>query len=95
MDELDVKGSGQQNRKTTPANKQHNPQCANYWAPLTRQRHHEEHWLQWPSQSIDPTQHAKGRTGDCPGRETDLFSKTLGEGQRHGTRPLGSGPSGA
>ena len=65
------------------------PQCANYWAPLTRKRHipphsaqpqHTDHWAprtrkrhrqehrpQWPTERSDPTQHAKGRTGDCPG----------------------------
>ena len=26
-----------------------------------------EHGPQWPAESIGPTQHAKGRTGDCPG----------------------------
>ena len=65
------------------------PQCANYWAPLTRKRHtmphsaqsqhtnhwaprtrkrhQQEHWPQRPTESSDPTQHAKGRTGDRPG----------------------------
>ena len=65
------------------------PQCANYWAPLTRKRHilphsaqpqHTNHWAprprkrhqqehrpQRPTERSDPTQHAKGRTGDCPG----------------------------
>ena len=32
-----------------------------------RKRHHKEHWPQLPSERIDPMQHAKGRTGDCPG----------------------------
>ena len=44
-----------------------NQQYANYWAPLMRKQHHKEHGLQRPSGSVDPTQHAKGRTGDCPG----------------------------
>ena len=43
------------------------PQCSNYWALLMRKRHHKEHRLHWQSESIDPTQHAKERTGDCPG----------------------------
>ena len=30
---------------------------------LTRKRHHKEHWPQQPPESIDPMQHAKGRTG--------------------------------
>ena len=43
------------------------PQHTNYWAPRTRQRHQQEHRPQRPTESSDPTQHAKGRTGDCPG----------------------------
>ena len=29
--------------------------------------HHKEHRPQRPSESVNPTQHAKGRAGDCPG----------------------------
>ena len=43
------------------------PQHTNYWAPRTRKRHQQEHRPQWPTESSDPRQHAKGRTGDCPG----------------------------
>ena len=43
------------------------PQHANYWAPRTRKRHQQEHRPQRPTESSDPTQHAKGRTGDRPG----------------------------
>ena len=43
------------------------PQHTNDGAPRTRKRHQEEHRPQRPSESSDPTQHAKGRTGDCPG----------------------------
>ena len=46
-----------------PAQSQH----ANYWAPRTRKRHQQEHRPQRPTESSDPTQHAKGRTGDRPG----------------------------
>ena len=82
-------GGGANNSQTTPGNNQHNPQYANYWAPLTRKRHipphpaqprHTNHWaprtqkrhqqehrLQRPTERSDPTQHAKGRAGDCPG----------------------------
>ena len=42
-------------------------QHANYWAPRTQERHQQEHRLQRPTERSDPTQHAKGRTGDCPG----------------------------
>ena len=31
------------------------------------ERHQQEHRPQRPTESSDPTQHAKGRTGDCPG----------------------------
>ena len=79
------RGGGSNN----PGNNQHNPQYANYWAPLTRKRHipphpaqpqhtndgaprtrkrhQQEHRPQRPTEHSDPTQHAKGRTGDCPG----------------------------
>ena len=43
------------------------PQHANYWAPRTRKRHQLEHRPQRPTESSNPTQHAKGRTGDRPG----------------------------
>ena len=43
------------------------PQHTNYWAPRTRKRHRQQHRPPRPSESSDPTQHAKGRTGDCPG----------------------------
>ena len=52
-------------RHTMPHSAQ--PQHANYWAPRTRKRHQQEHRPQRPPESSDPTQHAKGRTGDCPG----------------------------
>ena len=42
-------------------------QHTNYWAPRTRKRHQQEHWPQRLTESSNPTQHAKGRTGDCPG----------------------------
>ena len=43
------------------------PQHTNYWAPRTRKRHQQEHQPQQPTESSNPTQHAKGRTGDCAG----------------------------
>ena len=43
------------------------PQHTNYWAPRTRKRHQQEHRPQRPTESSDPTQYAKGRTGDCLG----------------------------
>ena len=43
------------------------PQHTNHWAPRTRKQHQQEHRPQRPTERSDPTQHAKGRTGDCPG----------------------------
>ena len=89
MDGLWTEVCGQQQQSNDPRNNQHNPQYANYWAPLTqkrhipphsaqprhtndwaprtRKRHQQEHRPQRPTERSDPTQHAKGRPGDCPG----------------------------
>ena len=45
---------------TPPTANQH----TNHWAPRTRKRHQQEHRPQRPTESSDPTQHAKGRTGE-------------------------------
>ena len=60
-------GVGSNNRQTIPHNNQHNPQYASYRAPLTQKQHHKAHRPQRPTERSDPTQHAKGRTGDRPG----------------------------
>ena len=52
-------------RHTMPHSAQ--SQHTNYWAPRTRKGHQQEHRPQRPTESSDPTQHAKGRTGDRPG----------------------------
>ena len=52
-------------RHTMPHSAQ--PQHTKYWAPRTRKQHQQEHQPQRPTESSNPTQHAKGRTGDCPG----------------------------
>ena len=89
VDGLRTEVCGQQQQSNDPRNNQHNPQYANYWAPLTRKRHipphpaqprHTNYWAprtrkrhqrehrpQRPTERSDPTQHAKGRPGDCPG----------------------------
>ena len=89
VDSLRTEVCGQRKQSNDPRNKQHNPQYANYWGPLTHKRHilphsaqpqHTNHWAprtrkrhqrehrpQRPTERSDPTQHAKGRTGDCPG----------------------------
>ena len=43
------------------------PRHTNHWAPRTRKQYQQEHWPQRPTESSDPMQHAKGRTGDCLG----------------------------
>ena len=52
-------------RHTMPHSAQ--SQHANHWAARTRKRHQQEHRPQRPTERSDPTQHAEGRTGDCPG----------------------------
>ena len=62
------------------------PRHTNCWAPRTRKRHQQEHRLQRRTESSDPTQHAKGRTGDClePRKEaTTRRNVTQGAGLTH------------
>ena len=68
-------------RETTPATTSTAPRAP--WALLMRQRRHKEHRPQRPSERIDPTQHAKGRTGDCPGLRKETATR------RDVTRGLG------
>ena len=49
--------------------------CTNHRAPRTRERHQQEHRPQRPTESSDPTQHAKGRTGDCPGPRKETTTR--------------------
>ena len=67
------------------------PRHTNHWAPRTRKRHQQEHWQQQPPDCSDPTQHTKGRTGDCPGpcKETTIQRNvTQGGGGGASTDPL-------
>ena len=69
-------------RHTMPHSAQ--SQHTNYWAPRTRKRHQQEHRPQRLTESSDPTQHAKGRTGDCPGPRKGATTRrnvTQGEGK--------------
>ena len=96
VDGLRTEVCGQQKQSNDPHNNQHNPQYANYWAPLTRKRHpphpaqprytnywaprtrkrHQQvHRPQRPTERSDPTQHAKGRTGDCPGPRKETTTR--------------------
>ena len=51
------------------------PRHTNYWAPRTRKRHQQEHRPQRPTESSNPTQHAKGRAGDCPGPRNETTTR--------------------
>ena len=62
---VEGRGGGGGGGRTMPHSAQ--SQHANYWAPRTRKRHQQEHRPQRPTESSDPMQHAKGRTGDRPG----------------------------
>ena len=65
------------------------PQHTNHWAPRTREQHRQEHRPQRPTESSDPTQHAKGRWGDCPGLPEETTTR------RHVTQGGYGGNSGA
>ena len=51
------------------------PQHTHHRDPRTRKRHQQEHRPQRPPESSDPTQHAKGRTGDCPGPRKETTTR--------------------
>ena len=51
------------------------PQHTNHGAPPTRKQHQQEHRPQRLTESSDPTQHAKGRTGDCPGPRKETTTR--------------------
>ena len=65
------------------------PGHTNDWAPRTRKQHQQEHRPQRPTERSDPTQHAKGRTGDCPGPCKGTATR------RNVTRGVGGGMSAA
>ena len=60
-------------RRTMPRSAQ--PQHTNCWALRTWKRHQQEHRPQRPTESSNPTQHAKGRTGDCPGPRKEATTR--------------------
>ena len=72
-------------------------QHANYWALRTLKRHQQEHRPQRPTESSDPTQHAKGRTGDRPGPRKGATTRrnvTQGDALKGGGYPPCGIPSG-
>ena len=65
-------------------------QHTNYWAPRTRKRHQQEHRRQRPTEHSDPTQHAKGRTGDRPGpRKGATTRRNVTQGASSGDKYVG------
>ena len=75
-------------------------QHTNHWAPRTRKQHQQEHRPQRPTESSDPTQHAKGRPGDCPGPRKGATTRRNvtqggGGGQVHASQNLAHGSEGS
>ena len=66
-------GGGGRKQHTMPHTAQ--PQHTNHWAPRTQKRHQQEHQPQRPTERSDPTQHAKRRTGDCPGPRKETTTR--------------------
>ena len=76
-------------RHTMPHSAQ--PQHTNYWAPRTQKRHQQEHWPQRLTESSDPTQHAKGRPGDCPGFRKGTTTRMSHRGVNRALQNRGAG----
>ena len=51
------------------------PQHTNHGAPRMRKRHQQEYRPQRPTENSNPMQHAKGRTGDCPGPHKETTTR--------------------
>ena len=63
-DDRSMAGERAAKTATRPPQQPARPRDTNHWAPLTRKQHQQEH--RGRQNAGDPTQHAKGRTGDCP-----------------------------
>ena len=77
MDGLRTEVCGQQTQSNEPRNNQHNPQYANYWAPLTPKRHipphpvqprHTDHWLRERGNDTSKSTGHSGRQNAAPRR---------------------------
>ena len=69
------------------------PRHTNHWAPRTRKRHQQEHRPQRPTERSAPMQHAKGRTGDCPGpRKETTTRRNVTRGVPRARRGVCGGP---
>ena len=51
------------------------PRHTHHWAPRTQKRHQQEHRAQRPTECSDRTQHAKGKTADCPGPRKETATR--------------------
>ena len=74
------------NKRPPPHSAQ--PQHTDHWAPRTRKRHQKEHRPQRPTESSDPTQHAKGRAGDCLGPRNETATRRGGGGRMQNQKVL-------
>ena len=88
MDGLWTEACGQRKQSNDPGNNQHNPQYANYWAPLTRKRHipphsaqpqHTNHWA--------PRTRKRHQQEHWPQRPTERSAPTQHAEGRTGDRP--------
>ena len=88
MDGLWTEARGQQKQSNDLGNNQHNPQYANYWAPLTRKRHpmphsaqpqHTNHWA--------PRTRIRHQQEHRPQRPTERSDPTQHTKGRTGDRP--------
>ena len=66
-----VDRGGQQKQSNDPGNNQHNPQYANYWAPLTRKRHIPPHSAQPPAHQLLGSANAETTPAGAPAAAAD------------------------
>ena len=82
VDDLNAEGTGQQKTVKPPPQQPAQPQYANYWALLMWKKT-TRNTGRSGCQNSDPTQHAKGRTGDCPGpRKETATQRDVTQGVR-------------
>ena len=88
MDGLWTEARGQQTQSNDPGNNQHNPQYANYWAPLMRKRHIPPHPAQ-PQHTNDgaPRTRKRHQPEHRPQRLTERSDPTQHAKGRPGDRP--------
>ena len=88
MDGLRTEACGQQKQSNDPRNNQHNPQYANYWAPLTRKRHILPHSAQpWHTNHWAPRTRKRHPREHRPQRPTEHSDPTQHAERRTGDCP--------